>query len=54
VTLRCECGGVVTIDRQSYGEDMAFESYECANCGDTGTLRHDSTGTTITGCLTRV
>jgi len=53
MTLVCECGGVLEIENQSYGEDSAFESFKCANCGRTGSMRHDTTGTNLSGCVTR-
>jgi hypothetical protein len=55
MTLICSCGShALKIVRQSYGEQSAFEVYECEACGDTGTLNHDDvTGTALTGCLTR-
>jgi len=53
MTLVCECGGVLEIELQSYSDDSAFESYQCANCGRTGSMQHDTTGTTVSGCVTR-
>ena len=50
--LTCECGALeLTITEQSYGEQSAFEGYECEVCGRTGSLTHDATGTTLSGCL---
>jgi hypothetical protein len=52
MTLRCECGGAVELTGQSYGEDVAFESYECASCGRTGSYTFGADGERMTGCLT--
>jgi len=52
MTLQCECGAVtLTITSQSYGDEHAFERYECERCGRTGSLVHDWTGTQLSGCL---
>jgi len=51
MTLVCErCGSHdLRITAQSYGEQSAFEGYEC---GATGSLTHDDViGTTLDGCL---
>jgi len=53
MTLVCQCGGVLEIESQSYTKETAFESYECLECGRTGSLRHDNSGTTLSGCVTR-
>lgn len=49
--IRCECGGSVEIQSQSYGEDSAFESYKCVDCGRTGTMRFSNGTETLSGCL---
>jgi hypothetical protein len=53
MTLQCTCGSYdLRITAQSYGEQSAFESYECGACGRTGTLTNDNvTGTTLSGCI---
>ena len=59
MTLRCECGGAVTIVRGTYPDvsgdvgDGFTETYECASCGRTGTLAVDGTTrqTRLSGCL---
>jgi hypothetical protein len=53
MTLICDrCGSHdLRITAQSYNGDDAFEGYECGNCGATGSLTHDRTGTTLLGCL---
>jgi len=59
VTLRCECGGAVTIvrgtDPDAPGDvgDGFTEIFECASCGRTGTLAVDGTTrqTRLSGCL---
>lgn len=53
MTIACECGGAVEIEEQTYGEDMAFESYECVSCESTGTLIITDSGTSLSGCLVR-
>ena len=54
MTLVCErCGSYdLRITAQSYGDQSAFEGYECGACGATGSLTHDDViGTTLDGCL---
>ena len=59
MTLRCECGGAVTIVRGTYPDapgDGFTETYECPSCGRTGTLAVDGTTrqTHLFGCLVEV
>jgi len=51
MTLRCECGGAVELQAQSYNDTTAHETYECASCGRTGSLSFGDYGETKTGCL---
>jgi hypothetical protein len=53
MTLRCSCGSYdIRITAQSYGDQSAFEGYECGTCGRTGSLTHTEYGsTTLDGCL---
>lgn len=43
MTLQCsECGSyALEITSQSYSDTSAFESYECEDCGATGSLVHE-------------
>jgi len=52
MTLQCECGGVVEIQSQSYGDTSAVETYKCLSCGRTGTFRFGDGTSSKTGCLT--
>lgn len=64
MVLRCsECGGAVELQAASYPTDtsghskgVAFETYECVECGATGTYRFgDRDGQHVdetSGCLT--
>jgi|AKVG01.1.fsa_nt_gi hypothetical protein len=57
MTLRCECGGAVTLQdyRARGGEERdVIEWYECAECSDMGRLRLCSgTVESVRGCLER-
>jgi len=52
MTLQCECGGAVELTSSTYGDNYATESYQCASCGDSGTLSMGPNGDKMTGCLT--
>lgn len=49
--IQCECGGALKLQSQSYGEDTAFESYECASCGETGTYTFGDCQDRVSGCV---
>jgi hypothetical protein len=52
MVLRCECGGSLELTGQSYGEETAFESYECVSCGRTGTYSFGGATDSMSGCVT--
>lgn len=52
MALRCDCGGALELTGQSYGDDSAFESYECVSCGRRGTYSFGGPTETKTGCVT--
>ena len=61
MVLRCQCGGSLEIQSQSYPEDengnnvgMAFESYKCVSCGRTGSFRFGKGREEMSGCVTSV
>lgn len=60
MTLRCECGGAVEIQKGSSPDpeaDLFWELYECPSCGRTGTYTHyrnPSRTDELTGCLVSV
>jgi hypothetical protein len=55
MTLRCECGGAVSLVGSNGTTDPSrdrFEHYECGSCGQRGFLRLGSDGSeTLSGCL---
>lgn len=55
MTLQCTCGSyALTITTQSHPENgTAYESYECEDCGRTGSFTHDTTTarTTLSGSI---
>ncbi|WP_435346048.1 hypothetical protein [Haloarchaeobius sp. HRN-SO-5] len=57
MTLRCaQCGSyALSITSQSYTDTRAFESYECDDCGATGSLTHhdNPARTSLSGSLER-
>lgn len=55
MTLLCSnCGSyALEIEAQSYSDERAFEQFRCEDCGATGSLTHDSLGTTLSGNIER-
>jgi len=54
MVLQCICGGAVEIDgdKSSYGDDTAYEVYECVACGETGTYTFNGVTEHFSGCVT--
>lgn len=58
MTLRCECGGAVTVQRGSAPDpeaDSFWEEYECVECGREGRYVHyiaPNRSDNLSGCLT--
>lgn len=55
MTLRCSCGGAVTLEGSNTTADYLHEIYECPSCGLTGTYEIDAKTNVqfTTGCVTR-
>lgn len=52
MTLRCnQCGGAVTVQDATYGEETAHETHECVDCGATGSITFGEYGESKSGCL---
>ena len=51
------CGGPLEVTNVSAGEETAFESYECVDCGGTGTYLNEfgvpDGGVTTSGAVER-
>lgn len=53
MVLQCDnCGGALELTSQSYGEESAVESYQCASCGQTGTYSFGGGIDRKSGCVT--
>jgi len=54
----CECGAHPVVEDGSKTDGVVRETYRCERCGGRGTLVEDmrttTTGTRLSGCLTRV
>jgi len=52
MTLKCECGGSVTLQDTRESGDETREYYRCVACGRTGDVRFGDNGVDHRGCVT--